>query len=261
HFCVIIVRISCLDISGLHLILLTALLLAIFLVMANIHIPLHVCLRLQTELAALSPNRRQTGLAFVQSEIDSFLSTQSVPAPATAPVSNKHTKAKRSAGKTSSRNDGRKRKRLHVPEEEEEVVREEEEEGSQDEMVGIDAAREGESEGENQLDDPVSERVRKAKTKPWEIVDNLRGLTAKGAKFLQNLASISEQGRLDSLISLTDKLSLLLSVDIPQTTSLEVIIKRCVIMNVHVMEDHFLHMVSLMQLSLWIDHRVLQIFT
>src|SRR6202020_297603 len=166
HFCVIIVRISCLDISGLHLILLTALLLAIFLVMANIHIPLHVCLRLQTELAALSPNRRQTGLAFVQSEIDSFLSTQSVPAPATAPVSNKHTKAKRSAGKTSSRNDGRKRKRLHVPEEEEE--------GSQDEMVGIDAAREGESEGENQLDDPVSERVRKAKTKPWEIVDNLR---------------------------------------------------------------------------------------
>ena len=221
--------------------------------MANIHIPLHVCLRLQTELAALSPNRRQTGLAFVQSEIDSFLSTQSVPAPATAPVSNKHTKAKRSAGKTSSWNDGRKRKRLHVPEEEEEVVREEEEEGSQDEMVGIDAAREGESEGENQLDDPVSERVRKAKTKPWEIVDNLRGLTAKGAKFLQNLASISEQGRLDSLISLQDKLSLLLSVDIPQTTSLEFIIKRCVIMNVHVMEDHFLHMVSLMQLSLWID--------
>jgi len=78
-------------------------------------------------------------------------------------------------------------------------------------------------------------------------------LTNPGAKFLQNLAAISEQGRIDALLLLQDRLLLLTASEIPQSASLEFIIKRCMVTNVQVMEDQFCHMVVLMQLVLWLD--------
>ena len=200
--------------------------------MANIHIPTHVCHQLQTELAALSPNHQQPGLNFLQSEINRFLSTQSVP------VSNKNKTATQSTRKKeSSRNDTRKRKPTRVQEKEKEQVtlvvqeeEEEEEEGPQG-AVAVVGKRNHESEVEDDRGNPVPDRVKKAKTKPWETVDNLRTLTTPGAKFLQNLASISEQGHINAFISLGDNLSLLTTSDIPQTASLEFIIKRCMVTN------------------------------
>jgi len=226
--------------------------------MANFHIPLNVCCQLQTELAAITPNHRQPGLAFLQSEVNCFLLQQSVLA------SNKNKKASQSTGKKgSNRNDSRKRKQPHVPEEEVEVTRpgkavvreeeeEEEEEGPQGE-VAIGGERNHESEVEDQRDNPVPERVRKPKTKAWETVDNLQTLTSPGAKFLQHLGVIAEQGRINALMSLEDNLSLLTTSDIPQTTSLELIIKRCMVTSVQVIEDHFCHLIALMQLVLWLD--------
>ena len=147
------------------------------------------------------------------------------------------------------------------------AVPDEEEEGSQDEMGCIGTTRGGESQGEvavvgernhgselgDEEDNPVPESVKKGKTKPWETVDDLRALTSPGAKFLQNLAAISEQGRMDALMLLQDRLSLLTSSDIPQTPSLEFIIKRCMVTNAQVMEDQFRHMIALMQLVLWLE--------
>ena len=214
--------------------------------MSDFRIPLHVCHQLQTELATVALNRRQPGLSFLQSELNLFLSTQSVPA------SNNNKKATQTTGKKeSSRNDTRKRKRRRVLKEKE-VVQEEEEEEEEGPQEEVAVVGEG-SMVEDKRDNPVPERVRKPKTKPWETVDNLRMLTSPAAKFLQNLAAVSEQGRINALISLGDNLSLLTTSDIPQTASLEFIIKRCMVTSIQVMEDHFRHMIALMQLVLWLD--------
>jgi len=50
---------------------------------------------------------------------------------------------------------------------------EEEEEESPQGEVAIVGERNHESEVEDERDNPVPERVRKAKTKPWEIMDDL----------------------------------------------------------------------------------------
>jgi hypothetical protein len=133
------------------------------------------------------------------------------------------------------------------------VVPEEEEEDDPQGEVAVVAETNHESQVEDGRDIPVPERARKPKTKPWETVDNLRTLTSPAAKFLQNLAAVSEQGRINALISLGDHLSLLTTSDIPQTASLDFIIKRCMVTNIQVMEDHFRHMIALMQLVLWLD--------
>jgi hypothetical protein len=227
---------------------------------------------LQTELAAVAPNRRQPGLTFLQSQIDRFLSTQSVPA------SNTNKKATQGTGKKgSNRGDTKKRKRADVSEDEAPVTRprprkamvpeEVEEDGPQDEMQCIGAPRVGQSQGERAVggetnhksqvenggDNPVPQSVTKAKTKSWETVDNLRPLTSRGADFLQTIAAISEQGRMDALMSLQDRLSLPSTSDIPQTTSPESIIKRCIVTNAQVMEDQFCNMVAVMQLVIWLE--------
>jgi len=238
--------------------------------MAEFYIPLHVCRQLQTELAAITPNRCQPGLAFLQSKVNCFLFTQSIP------VTNKNKKATRGTGKKgSSRGDTKKRKRGDAPEDKArvtrprpgEVVLEEEEEGPQDEMQCIGAPRVGDSQGEgavggetnhesqveNERDNPVPEKVTKAKTKSWETGENLRQLTSGGEQFLQTIAAISEQGRMDALMSLQDRLSLSSTSDIPQTTSPESIIERCVVTNAQVMEDQFHNMVAVMQLVIWFE--------
>jgi len=162
--------------------------------------------------------------------------------------------------KESNRNDTRKRKQPHVQEKKvkltrpgKAVVPEEEEEDDPQEEVAVVGETNHESQVQDERDIPVPERARKPKTKPWETVDKLRTLTSPAAKFLQNLAAVSEQGCIDALISLGDHLSLLTTSDIPQTASLDFIIKRCMVANIQVMKDHFRHMIALMQLVLWLD--------
>jgi len=234
--------------------------------MANISIPLNVCLQLQKELAALAPNNQSPGLLFLQHQINSILPASpasSVKRPIDTPSDNKKKKVPRVTEKGNnskglSRNDGRKRRKKQKDKESSEE--EDDEETGDSEETGVDPEETGgDPEGEGVVVKGgggskvgKEKRVRIPKPKPWETVADLRKLTDFGGSILQSLAAISEQEHLHSLLLLKDRLSLS-SNDIPQIPSIDSILQRCLSLDINVVEESFHQMVGLMQLSLWIN--------
>ena len=197
-----------------------------------------------------------------------------------------HAKKVLKSGRLSARNDSRKRAMKNLgtvkksflakkkQDKDTEIEEEEEKESSCEEKNGENPYEEKEEEEENdnsadnlqeqeeeeedveaEKETPVRKktRSRKPKCKPWEMVEDTRKLTDHGAKIIQSLACISEQSHLQSLSSLKTRLMSLSSNSAhPQKTTLESVLQRCITLDLNAIEDRFLHMVALIQLSLWL---------
>jgi hypothetical protein len=100
----------------------------------------------------------------------------------------------------------------------------------------------------------VKKSVRQPKGKPWEIVQDIRELTEKAAKVLQSLASIGEQANFALLLALKERLSCTTPENQePKVVTLQYLVNRCHDLEVKEVEHKFMHIVALMQLSLWLD--------
>jgi hypothetical protein len=99
----------------------------------------------------------------------------------------------------------------------------------------------------------VKERSRKPRPKVWETVDDVRQLTRNASRVLQSLASVAEREKMAQLIALRDSLSAQSELKEPDPTCLPFLVKRCVHFEGKVVEDKFKHMISLIQLSLWLN--------
>jgi len=249
--------------------------------MATLSLPLDVCLQLQAELAVLSPNRHQPGLFFLQAQINSVLTTLSAAAnkrsrPASLDNTPKKKAPKLNNRKQTSRNDGRKRKPKKP------VSEDEEESDDEDESDEKEGSGEGEGEGEEvegaalpaggeggvsleveqgtsgveaavqASTHSVPEKVNTTKAKTWETVENLRRLSDNAKTILRTLAASSQATHAQSLVLLQNTLSTS-NHDNSQVTTLDAIIKRCIITDANLVESKFLHMVALMQLALWLS--------
>jgi hypothetical protein len=250
--------------------------------MANLSIPLDVCLQLQAELAALSPNEHQPGLFFLQTQINTVLTTLSAAAnkrsrPASLDNTPKKKAPKLNNRKQTSRNDGRKRKPKKTVSEDEDSGDEEESEEEGESGEEKESGEEGEGEeveaaalpaggeggeslgGTSVVEGPIQaltgsspEKVKKPIAKTWETVENLRRLSDNSRSIIRTLAASSQGTQAQSLVLLHDRLSVSTQ-DNSQITSLDAILKRCIITDVNVVESKFLHMVALMQLALWLS--------
>ena len=243
--------------------------------MATLSLPLDVCLQLQVELAVLSPNQHQPGRSFLQAQINSVLTTLSAAAnkrsrPASLDNITKKKAPKLNNSKQTSRNDGRKRKPKPTVSEDDDESGDEDESG---EGVGVGEEVEGAAlpaggEGGPSLEveqgtsavegavqastHSVPEKVNATKAKTWQTVENLRRLSDNAKTILRTLAASSQGTHAQSLILLRDTLSMS-NHDNSQITSLDAIIKRCIITDANLVESKFLHMVALMQLALWLS--------